>query len=320
MRARFGNRRGPMEPVRPLSPLLRWIPVLRQPVAQAMAWMAASGFVFSLLNTWLRVITLEMGPLETQFLRYLCGLAVMLPFIMRVGLRAYSPNGLFGQLWRGATHTSGMVLWYTALPHLSLADTTAIGFTGPIFVMIGAVIALGERMVWERWVSALIGFAGVLIVVGPKMTASGGIYDLMMLGSSPLFAISALITKALTKRDRPEVIVVWQCITISLFSFPLALLEWTWPTAVQWLWFLGSGILGSTGHYCVTQAYRAADATASQAVKFLDLIWMTALGFIVFGEIATGSTLVGGLVICGATTWLAHREAGGRGKVREQHP
>ena len=72
-RARFGNRRGPMEPARPLSPLLRWIPVLRLPVAQAMAWMAAAGFVFALLNTALRVITLEMGPLEVQFLRYLCG-------------------------------------------------------------------------------------------------------------------------------------------------------------------------------------------------------------------------------------------------------
>jgi drug/metabolite transporter (DMT)-like permease len=205
-----------------------------------------------------------------------------------------------------------MVLWYMALPHLTLADTTAIGFTGPIFIMIGAVVALGERMMWERWVSALIGFAGVLIVVGPQMSASGGYYDLVMLGSSPLFAVSALITKALTRRDRPEVIVVWQCITISLFSLPLALIDWAWPSMMQWLVFLGSGVLGSVGHYCVTRALKAADATASQTVKFLDLIWMTALGFLVFSDVPTVSTLIGGLVIFAATTWIARREARGR--------
>ena len=271
--------------------------------------MAAAGFIFALLNTLLRVIALEVNPLEVQFLRYFCGLIVMLPFIVKVGLRAYSPKGLGGQMWRGIIHTSGMVLWYMALPHLTLADTTAIGFTGPIFVMIGAVIAFHEKMKWERWVSALIGFAGVLVVVGPKLNVSGGFYDLVMLGSSPLFAASALITKALTKRDRPEVIVVWQCITISLFSLPLAIPGWEWPTLLQWGIFLFSGVLGSTGHYCVTHALRVADATASQGVKFLDLIWMTALGFMVFGDRPTASTIAGGLVIVGATTWLARREA-----------
>ena len=295
-----------MNPVR-----YRSLPRLN-PVMQGMAWMAASGFVFALLNTLLRVISLQMNPLEVQFLRYFAGLLVMLPFIARVGLRAYSPNGLVGQLWRGVIHTAGMVLWYMALPHLTLADTTAIGFTGPIFIMIGAVVALGERMMWERWVSALIGFAGVLIVVGPQMSASGGYYDLVMLGSSPLFAVSALITKALTRRDRPEVIVVWQCITISLFSLPLALIDWAWPSMMQWLVFLGSGVLGSMGHYCVTRALKAADATASQTVKFLDLIWMTALGFLVFSDVPTVSTLIGGLVIFAATTWIARREARGR--------
>jgi drug/metabolite transporter (DMT)-like permease len=279
------------------------------PVTRAMAWMGLSGMVFAILNTILRIVALQMNPLEVQFLRYLAGLIVMIPFIARVGLRAYSPNGVIGQLWRGAFHTSGMVLWYIALPHLTLADMTAIGFTGPIFIMIGAVLALGEKMVWERWVSAAFGFLGVLIVVGPKMTGSGGYYDLVMLASSPLFAVSALITKVMTRRDKPEVIVVWQCITISLFSLPLAVPVWVWPTGTQWLWFLAAGIIGSIGHYCVNRALGAADATASQTVKFLDLLWMTALGFLVFGNMPTVSTLIGGVVICAATTWVARREA-----------
>jgi drug/metabolite transporter (DMT)-like permease len=206
--------------------LPRAAPVFVLPrVLHGIAWMIASGVAFALLNTLLRLIALQMNPLEVQFLRYFSGLIVMAPFIAKVGVRAYNPKGLFGQLWRGIVHTAGMVLWYMALPHLTLADTTAIGFT------------------------------------------------------------------------------------ISLFTLPLAIPHWEWPSMVQWLIFLGSGVLGSIAHYCATSALRAADASATQGVKFLDLIWMTTMGFLVFGDVPTVSTLIGGLVIVGATTWIARREA-----------
>lgn len=279
------------------------------PTLQGMAWMIAAGLVFSLLNTVLRVVALQVNPLQVQFLRYFCGLLVMVPLILRVGVRAYRPNGLTGQMWRGLIHTTGMVLWYMALPHLTLADMTAIGFTSPIFVMIGAVLVFHERMFWERWASAALGFVGVLIVVGPRMQSTGGMYDLIMLASSPLFAASALITKALTRRDSPDVIIVWQCVTISLFSLPLALLDWTWPTAAQWGVFMGIAVLGNVAHYCTTRSLKAADATAGQTVKFLDLIWMTGLGYLVFRDLPTATTLAGGLVIFLATSWVARREA-----------
>ncbi len=77
---------------------------------------------------------------------------------------------------------------------------------------------------------------------------------------------------------------MWQCLTISLFSFPLAMLHWVWPTPLQWSWFLAAGVLGSCAHYCATQAYRVADVSATQPVRFLDLIWATLMGFLVFGD------------------------------------
>ena len=77
---------------------------------------------------------------------------------------------------RGALHALGTSLWFFALPHLALADTTAIGFTGPIFSMIGAAYLLGEKMRWDRWVAALVGFTGVLIVVGPVDPALDRLY------------------------------------------------------------------------------------------------------------------------------------------------
>ena len=279
------------------------------PTLRGLMWSAGAGLTFALLNTLLRGLTLQVGAFETQFLRYAFGLIVMLPLILRAGLAAYRPRDVGGQFARGAVHTLGLLLWFTALSQITIADTTAIGFTGPIFIMLGAAWMFGERMRWERWLAAAIGFAGVLIVVGPKLSGAGGWYALVMLSSAPVFALSFLMTKGLTRHERPEVIVAWQAISVALLSLPMAALSWTMPSAWQWLSFALCGVLGSLAHYMLTRSFSIADISATQSVKFLDLVWATLLGWLVFGDMPSRSTLIGGAVICASTLWIAHREA-----------
>ena len=279
------------------------------PSIRGMLWAAGAGLLFVLLNTLMRGLALALSPFQTQFLRYAFGLVVMLPFILRSGISAYQPHKVGGQFLRGGIHTLGLCLWFIAIPHISLADTTALGFTTPIFIMIGAVLVLRERLRWERWIAAAIGFAGVLIVVAPKLTGSSGAFLLVMLSSSPMFAASFLLTKTLTKFDRTEVIVVWQAITVMLFSMPLGLLNWHPPSAWQWASFLLCGLLGSAGHYCLTRSFSVADISATQSVKFLELVWAAALGWLVFSDMPSRSTLIGGVVIAGSTLWIARRES-----------
>ncbi|HEX2546226.1 MAG TPA: DMT family transporter [Ramlibacter sp.] len=281
------------------------------PAVRALLWSGIAGLLFVVLNAIMRGLSLVMDPFETQFLRYLMGLAVMLPLMLRSGLAAYRPKNIAGQFTRGGVHTLGLCLWFIALPHITIADVTAIGFTTPIFIMLGAVLLFKEPMRWERWVAAAIGFGGVVIVVAPKMTGSGGVWNLVMLASAPVFAASFLITKALTRYERPEVIVAWQSITVTLMSLPLALWHWQWPTATQWLLCAVCGVLGSTAHYCLTRSYATADISASQSVKFLDLVWATLIGWLAFGDQPSRSTLIGGVVICAATIWIARRETRG---------
>ena len=275
---------------------------------KGMLWMAAGGFLFSILNTIVRSIAMQMDPFEVQFLRYLFGLLVMLPWVFKAGPRNYWPTDIKGQFWRGGVHTIGMVLWFIALPKIPLADMTAISFTGPIFIMIGASWFLGEPMRRDRWIAALIGFTGVVVVVAPKMSGAGGGYHLVMLASAPLFAASFLITKALTRYEKATVIVFWQALTVSLFSLPLALLHWQNPSLWQWVGFFIAGILGSVGHYCWTRAFHAADISSTQSLRFLDLVWTSALGWLIFSDIPSQSTWLGAIVILAATVWIARRE------------
>jgi drug/metabolite transporter (DMT)-like permease len=282
------------------------------PVLRGLIWSAAAGLLFVSLNTLMRSLTLQLHPFQTQFLRYAFGLLVMLPLVARSGLAAYRPRNILGQFGRGAVHTVGLSLWFAAIAHITLADTTAIGFTGPIFIMLGAAWAFREKMRWERWLAAALGFGGVLIVVAPKLSGSAGLYSLLMLASSPVFAASFLITKGLTRYERPTVIVLWQSITVAAFSLPLALPTWQAPSASQWFGFLVCGVLGSAGHYCLSRSYSIADISATQSVKFLDLVWASLLGWLVFADTPSRSTLIGGVVICASTLWIARREARGR--------
>jgi len=277
---------------------------------QGLAWAAAAGFCFAILNTVMRQLAIDLPPVQALFLRYLAGTVVWIPMLMRLGVGHFKSNHITGQLGRSLVHTAGLAVWFIALPNLPLADTTAIGFTQPVFIMLGASLFLGERMVAARWIAVGLGFIGVLIVVGPKMGEADQSYALLMLCSTPLFAGSFLIAKLLTRYDKPSVIVFWQAILVSLLALPFALWVWVEPNAVQWGWVLLAGCLGSFGHWCLTKAYQMADISAAQPVKFLDLVWASLLGYLVFGHAPAIATIIGGVLIIVGTIWAARHASG----------
>jgi len=277
---------------------------------RGMAWMAAGGLALCAMNALMRVLTLEMSPPFAQFLRYLFALLVMMPLLVRDGPAAYRPRNLKGQFWRGIVHTASLSLFFLALPHLPLADVTAIMFTTPIFVLVGAALLLKERVSGARWTAAVVGFAGVFVVLWPHLSgAGGGWWSLVMLAASPLFAGSFLINKALTRYDSPGVIVMWQNATVTLFTLPLALPFWQTPTLAQTGLLLLCGLLGTVAHLCMTRAFTLGDISAMQPMRFLDLIWASLFGLLLFGNVPAATALLGGAIIVASTVWIARRES-----------
>lgn len=279
------------------------------PTVRGLMWIALSGLLFVMLNAVLRSMSQQLHPMQAQFLRYLGAVIVMLPMVMRSGLRACWPRRLGGQFSRGALHTVGLVLWFVALPNIPLADTTAIGFIQPMFIMIGAWLFLREAMRWERWVAALVGIGGVMVVVGPQLSGDAGWYHLLMLASSPVFAASFLMTKTLTRYETINVIVLWQAVTVAVFSLPMAVWFWQAPGPGLWVLVLASGVLGVGGHYCQTRGLAIAEASPTQSIKFLELVWAAALGWLWFSDLPTRTTLIGGAIISVSTIWIAQRES-----------
>jgi drug/metabolite transporter (DMT)-like permease len=274
---------------------------------QALLWMSASGLIYSLLNALLRTLSLRVDAFQTLGLVYASSLVVLLPLVLSAGVARYWPQDPGGLVMRGGVHWLGMCIWLVAVSRITLAETTAIGFVTPLFIMTGAALLLNEPLRWDRSAATFVGSIGVLVVVAPKATGLSGPYVLLMLGSAVLFAASFLLSKRLTRVERPSVIVVWQSVVVTLLSIPMAALRWQPQPAIVWLTAVICGLLATVGNYCLMRAFSANDISASQPAKFLDLLWACLLGWLLFGDRPESSTVAGGLIILTSTIWIARR-------------
>lgn len=280
-------------------------------VLKGMAWMALGGLFLVTMNAVMRLMTQQMEPLQAQFLRYMFGFIALLPIILRGPIKRLWPKNLAGQCYRGLAQTCALSLFFLALPHMPLADMTAILFTTPFFVLIGAAFFLGETVSMARWLAAGAGFVGVAVVLWPHFSMAGGagLWSLVMLGAAPLFATAFLLTKALTKHESSDTLVTWQNIVVTVLTLPAALWFWSAPTNEQWGLLALCGVLGTIAHWCFTRSFYLADISAVQPVRFLDLVWSSLLGIALFGNQPSTTALAGGVVIVLATIWLARFEA-----------
>lgn len=269
--------------------------------------MLVTGILFVCVTGIVRHLGSDMPAIEAAFIRYAFGLLLVLPTLW-MALRA-RPGGREWGLYalRGAFHSVGVMLWFFAMARIPIAEVTAIGYTAPIFVTIGAAIFLGERLQWRRIGAVLAAFAGALIILRPgfEELLPGQIAQLC---AAPLFAASFLLTKRLTNDVAPAVIVAMLTLFCTLFLLPGALWQWRNPTWEELGWLALTAVFATAGHYTLTQAFKCAPITVTQPVQFLQLVWATLLGIAVFGEALDPWVLLGGGIIVASATYISHRE------------
>jgi len=286
------------------------------PNLRGILWVGLSGLLFALLNVFTLIPAEHLNTYVMAFLRYCAGTLILLPLIVRIGpYRALHSHRKGLHVGRGAIHACGMFLWLAALPITGLAEITALGLTGPIFITIGAALFLGEDVRFRRWAAVLVGFGGAMIIVRPGFSEIG-LGAICILISTPIFSASNLISKALARTEGPETIVIWQHLVIVVFAAPVALWFWQTPTWIDLLWFLAAGFCGTAGHICQQRGYQLADITLLQPIGFLSLLWNALLGYFLFFQQPDVWTFVGAAVIFSSALYISHREAVRRAKIK----
>lgn len=278
------------------------------PAVQAGLLMVFGAGCVAIQNGMIRVVSGDIHTFETVFFRNLFGLAAMLPLLSGVGLAMFRTRAPGRLLVMSVWHLLGMLGYFLAIVYLPLAEVTALAFSKPLFVTVGAALVLREVVRARRWTAVALGLVGVLIVLRPGVEALSPYAALVLLGAL-LGAATSLLIKRLTATEAVSTIVWYQALFATLLALPLCLLYWRTPDLMGWLLLLSIGALGTLSWLSMTRAFFLVDASAVVPFEFLRLPFAALVAYLWFAEVPTVWTWLGGAVIFAATIYIAHREA-----------
>ena len=275
-----------------------------------LTWIVVAGLNFVGFVVLIKYVGSELPPVQAAFIRYLFGLIVVLPLFFRNGVHIFATKHIHLHVLRGIIQAMAVMVWFFAVTKLPIAEVTALGFVSPIFVVFGAVFFLRERLTKPRIAAVVIGLVGIFVILRPGFGVinSGSI---AMLLAAPLFAASKVLTKFLVKHDSGSTIVVYLSIFAALAMAVPAMSVWTQPSGVNLFLLLGTALFATIAHLCMAKGLALVDLTVSQPIDFLQLVWTTLIGVMLFSEPSVIWVWVGGGIVVLSATYIARLEGKG---------
>ncbi len=278
-------------------------------------WMIAASTCFAIVTTLVKTVGSELHPFVIVFFRSVFGVTVILPFLFRHGFRIFSTQRPGLHLIRLACSTVSILAAFYAFTHMPLAAAVSLTFTRPLFMIILAVLLLGEVVRWRRGIATLVGFAGVVIVLGPTGMIFQSAAFAALLSAAAISGALAVIRQQAAE-DGPITLMAWYAFGLVVTTLIPAVPVWETPQGIQWAYLLAIGVFSSSGQYFIIRAFSIGEATVMNPIDYIQIILAAAFGFLFFSEVPSIWTGVGAVVIVGSTLYILFREA----KVKDTPP
>ena len=281
--------------------------------------MALATICFAVLDSSAKYLVVAEGvPVaEVTWLRFVghvvFSAVVLWPFAVKPSLRSKKP---LIQVFRSVLMVVTTGFNFMALRYLQLDQTVTIFFLTPLLIAALAGPLLDEWVGWHRVLAIVAGFIGVLLVMHPGI---GTVHWAMLLALVATFGYSFynLATRYLAAFDPPEVTQTYTPLAGFLVLAPFAVAQWHWPEGtLQYALLASLGFWGGLGHWLLILAHRNAPAPVLAPFIYLGLIWMSATGFLVFGDVPTLWTLSGAAVVILSGLYLLARERKAMGAAK----
>jgi len=239
-------------------------------------------------------------------------LAMLLWLAPKMGRGMLRTRQLPMQLARGFLLVGSSLCFMSALKYLPLADATALNYTTPTIVIVLAIVFLRERLTPSRTAFVLAGLLGMLLIVQPGAALFKGA-SLFALGSAACYAIYQVTTRMLAGED-PRVTLFYPALIGTLVMTCV----WPWfgssiaVTVTDVALMAGIGVLGTVGHFLFILAFQRAPASALTPFTYVQLVFATLIGWLVFGNFPDSLTLTGmAIIACSGLllTWHERRRA-----------
>jgi drug/metabolite transporter (DMT)-like permease len=237
-----------------------------------------------------------MSTFQLLFFRSLVGLFVVSLLLCRSGWLQIRSKQLGLQIFRNIVHYGGQFGWFVGISLIPLAEVFAIEYTVPIWTMVFAAPILGERLTAMRMLIVTIGFTGVLVILRPgaEIVHIGAI---AVICAAICYAMAHVLTKKLTSTDSTLAILFY----MTVVQLPLGLIpslgNWYWPLLSEWPLIAVVGLSALSAHYCLSSAFRLADASIVAPMDFLRLPLAAGCGVFIYNESIDPFVIGGALII-----------------------
>jgi len=288
----------------------------RKGYLQGVFWIVLVCLISNLNDILMRLAGTRLPSMQISFFRFFFAFLTLIPFVIVRGKEAFVTAQPGFHFLRAVLGFGAVAFWCTGVSKAPLAVVSTIALTVPIFVLPMASLFLKEHVVWQRTAATLAGFAGILIII--KGTAGetsllNSLYHLdngsiFLIAAAILFALSDILNKKMVHQESSLTMLFYFAAGTSLFGILPAIFVWTTPTLTELLYLFCLGAGGNLILYFLLKAFAATDVSALAPYRYVELIFATFFGYILFQEIPTDITLIGAAIIIPSTFAIAYYE------------
>lgn len=272
--------------------------------------MVASALSFSVMSVCVKQLEGRIPVAEVVLARALISLVLSWCLLRQQQLSPWGTRRAT-LIWRGVVGSAALFCVYAAIAQLPLAAATMLQYLYPTFTATLAWGALGERVGKRVLLAMALGWSGVLLVAQPNWLSNFG--QNLNLQSLPPLAIAIGVTGALLTSiayvlvrnlapdEHPLVIVFYFPLISVPVSLPFVLTNPVAPTSVELIWLLGVGLFTQLGQVFLTRGITGMPAAQATAISYVQVVFAAIWGTLLFGEPLNNLTVMGALLIMGAT-------------------
>lgn len=246
-------------------------------------WILASAACFTLMTTIIKMLSQYPAPVHA-FYSAVASLVIMAPTILRSPRRAFATSRLALMIGRCFLSVGGVTLAYYSYQALPLADANALSFTRALWITPFAALLLRERVGPAHWLSLLIGFAGVLLVLRPESGGGVGLGHAAALVSAMMIALVVTGIKSLSRDHGPAALLSWSAVLGVFLTAPGALLTWQAPDPADLMLLALMGASSVGAQACYIKGMALGDAAALAPIDYARLLFAVVVGVTFFQE------------------------------------
>lgn len=287
----------------------RWASM--EPVARGAFLVSVGSLMLVVMATAVKHVGLHLPSIEILFFRAAIGFCFVLPLLLRDPLMPLRTKRFGLHFLRGATGAAGNACFFFTITHMLLADSMALQFSRPLFMIPLALAFLGEIAGLRRTIVAVIGFAGILLYARPF---TAGFDPSALVGAlGALFgALVVIWIKRLATTESTLVIMFYYAFWNAVFTLVPTLIVWVTPSWSELGFLTVVGFLGISGQTLITQGLTQGDATVLVPLDYSRIVYAAGLGFLLFGEVPGVWSLAGMALIVTSSLYLVLTERRGR--------